>query len=45
MRPEARPIEFTNGHAHFYGKKKVIRDFLGFFFGVYLDFFFRKSAL
>ncbi len=23
MRPEARPIEFTNGHAHFYGKKKV----------------------
>ncbi len=23
MRPEARPIEFANGHAHFYGKKKV----------------------
>ncbi len=23
MRPEARPIEFINGHAHFYGKKKV----------------------
>ncbi len=26
MRPEARPIEFTNGHAHFYGKKKVDRE-------------------
>ncbi len=23
MRPEARPIKFTNGHTHFYGKKKV----------------------
>ncbi len=23
MRPEARPFEFTNGRAHFYGKKKV----------------------
>ncbi len=23
MRPEARSIEFTNGRAHFYGKKKV----------------------
>ncbi len=23
MRPEARPIEFTNGRTHFYGKKKV----------------------
>ncbi len=23
MRPEVRPIEFTNGHAHFYGKNKV----------------------
>lgn len=22
-RPEARPIEFTNGRGHFYGKKKV----------------------
>ncbi len=30
MRPEARPIEFTNGRAHFYGKKKVDRwDYLG----------------
>ncbi len=26
MRPEARPIEFTNGRAHFYGKKKVDRS-------------------
>ncbi len=25
MRPEARPIEFTNGRAHFYGKKKEDR--------------------
>ncbi len=24
MRPEARPIEFTNGRTHFYGKKKWI---------------------
>ncbi len=23
MRPEARPIEFTNGRTHFYGKTKV----------------------
>ncbi len=23
MRLEARPIQFTNGHAHFYGKKNV----------------------
>ncbi len=23
MRPEARPIEFTNGRTHFYSKKKV----------------------
>ncbi len=23
MSPEARTIEFTNGHAHFYEKKKV----------------------
>ncbi len=23
MKPEAGPIEFTNGHAHFYGKKKM----------------------
>ncbi len=23
MRPEARPIEFRNGRAHFYRKKKV----------------------
>ncbi len=23
MRSETRPIEFTNGCAHFYGKKKV----------------------
>ncbi len=23
MRPEARPIELTNGRAHFYSKKKV----------------------
>ncbi len=26
MRLEARPIEFTNGHPHFYGKKKVDRE-------------------
>ncbi len=25
MRQEARPIEFTNGRAHFYGKKKLDR--------------------
>ncbi len=25
MSPEARPIEFTNGCANFYGKKKVDR--------------------
>ncbi len=29
MRPEARPIEFTNGRGHFYGKKKV--DSISFF--------------
>ncbi len=26
MRPEARPLEFTNGRAHFYRKKKVDSD-------------------
>ncbi len=25
MRPKSRHIEFTNGHAHFYNKKKVDR--------------------
>ncbi len=25
MRPEAKPIKFTNGHAHFYMKNKVDR--------------------
>ncbi len=25
MRPEAKPIEFTNGHAHFYGWKRWIK--------------------
>ncbi len=24
MRPEARPIEFTKGHTHFYGKKNAV---------------------
>ncbi len=26
MRPEARPIQFTNGHAHFNGKKNLDRN-------------------
>ncbi len=26
MRPEARPIEFNNSRARFYGKKKVIES-------------------
>ncbi len=26
MRPEARPIEFTNGRAHFNSKKKLDRN-------------------
>ncbi len=26
MKPEARPLEFTNGRAHFYRKKKVDSD-------------------
>ncbi len=30
MRPEARPIKFTNGHGHYYVKNKVDK-FLEFF--------------
>ncbi len=30
MRLEARPIEFTNVRAHFYGKKKVDKEAMNF---------------